>query len=162
MKFLSFQLHIFLQFTVWKHVADDFLKFIKNAKRQVVLHHEHYKFCFLINTFIALFWSLLHNADYPLISFFGSNALLMIFGGDVFRYVIRSSSSYANIYSTRITFSIFIPFMASTHESIIFLPSLLVPAAYFFFFYFYRLVLQLSLTISLALLSTNTFFDRRH
>ena len=52
------------------------------------------KICFRINKFIALFWSLYHKAGYPLSSFFGCNALLMIFRGDVFRYVILPSSSY--------------------------------------------------------------------
>ena len=72
------------------------------------------KICFRINKFIALFWFLYHEAGFPLISFFGCNALLMIFGGDVFRYVILPSSSYANVYSARITFSVFILFMAKS------------------------------------------------
>ena len=45
----------------------------------------------------------------------------MIFRGDVLRYLILSSSSYAYVYSERITFSVFIPFMVSTYERIIFL-----------------------------------------
>ena len=46
----------FCQLAVSKHVADDFQKFITNAKWQVVFHHEHCKFCFRIKKFIALFW----------------------------------------------------------------------------------------------------------
>ena len=107
------------------------------AKRQVLPHHEHCKFCFCINKFIALFCFLYHKAGYPLISFFGCNVLFLIFRGDVLRYVILSSSSYANVYFERITFSVFIPFMASTYERIIFLPSLLVLAPILVFFYFY-------------------------
>ena len=129
--------YFFCLLAVWKHVADGFRKFIANAKRQVVLHHEHCKFCFLRNTFIALFWSLYHKADYPLIAFFGCNALFMIVGGDVFRYVILPSSSYANVYSARITFGVLIPFMTSTYEALIFLPSLLVLTALLLFLNFY-------------------------
>ena len=80
---------------------------------------------FRIDKFIILFWSLC----YRLISFFGSNALFMFFGSNVFRYVILPFSSYANVYSVRIKFSVFISFMTSTYERIIFLPSLLVLAA---------------------------------
>ena len=121
--------YFFCLLAVWKHVADGFRKFITNATRQIVLHHEHYKFCFLINTFIVLFWSLYHKAGYSLIVFFGCNALFMIVGGDVFCYVILPSSSYANVYSARITCSVLIPFMTSTNETLIFLPSLLVLTA---------------------------------
>ena len=129
--------YFFCLLAVWKHVADGFRKFITNAKRQVVLHHEHCKFCFLINTFIALFWSRYHKAGYPLIVLFGYNALFMIIGGDVFRYVILPSSSYANVYSAKITFSVLIPFMTFTYETLIFLSSLLVLTAILLFLNFY-------------------------
>ena len=84
----------------------------------------------------------------------------MIVRGDVFRYVILPSSSYANVYSARITFSVLIPFMTSTYETLIFFPRLLVLTAILLFLTFTRLFLQLSLTNSLALITTNTFCNR--
>ena len=59
-------------------------------------------------------------------------------------------------------FSVFIHFMASVHERIIFLPSLLVLAVILLFITFARLFLELSLTISLSLIITNTFSNNRH
>ena len=115
----------FYQLAVWKHVADDFRKFITNTKRQVVLLLEHCKFCLCKNKFIAFFWL---SFDF----FFRLQCLFMIFGGDMFRYVILSSPSYATmsiLQELDLAYRVFIPFMASTYERKIFLQSLLVLAA---------------------------------
>ena len=74
---------------------------------------------------------------------------------DRFRYVIFSSSSYANVYFGKITFSLFIPFMVSRCERIIFLPSLLVLAAILLFFTFTRVVPHILLFF---LFFSNTLF----
>ena len=162
MKFLSFQLFFFASSLSGNMSLTIFDNSPQMLNGKLFFTTNTAKFCFRINKFIALFWSLYHKAGYLLISFFGCNALFTILGCGVFRYVVLFSWSYANAYFARIAFSVFIPFMTSTYEKIILLPNMLVLAAVLLFFTFTRLFLQLSLTISLAFTNTNSFSDRRH
>ena len=86
----------------------------------------------------------------------------MIFGGDVFRYVILPSLHYTIVNSAKIlqlAFSSPLWLLRMKGKSF---SQVCLYLQLYFFLTFTRLFLQLLLTISLALIATNPFSDRRY